>query len=398
MRSREKVQAMDALFAGTTVHRLRMVFLVAAAGSLLTGCATRVARGLPAPETQQPQAIPAPAAVPSPARIPVYPVPYRCIQPSGYFPNFPARYQPALRRMDCILQVRYRLPAQVVLAALREAHFSRRAVDLMTPSPAMVQKPLPWWEYRDRFLRPDRLARGTAFWMSHQKLVAHVAARYGVSPFILMGILNIETGFGTFEGNFPVLDANLSLALGLPGRRQFFLYQTAETLKLSRRLDVPAESLRGSEAGAMGMSQFLASSYLHYGTAWNDPPGGAPPNLWTSVPDVLASTANFFRRHGWQPGQPVLVPAMARWGAHVSFCLQGRHTFRQLLENGIQTKGNIRLPAGLRVGLVRLQTRHGPRLFVACPNFYVVMDYNHSVFYAATVWAYGRAVERKRLG
>ncbi len=374
------------------------IAFVAAAGSFLAGCATQVS-GLPVPKVRQPQAIPVPSAVPSPDRDPaLHPVSSPCIEPTGYFPNFPARYQSALRRMDCILQTRYHLPAQMVLPALRNAHFSQRALNLMIPAPGMAVKPMPWWQYRSRFLRPDRLARGTAFWKTHMRILEDIAARYGVSPFILLGILNIETGFGAFEGNFPVLDANLSLALGLPGRRQFFLYQTAETLELSRKLGVPLDSLRGSEAGAMGMSQFLASSYLHYGTVWNDPPGGMLPNLWTSVPDVLASTANFFRRHGWQPGQPVLVPAVAMRGALVTSCLQGKHPFLQLQKDGIRAAGNTRIAPDLQVGLVRLQTRHGPRLFIACPNFYAVMDYNHSVFYAATVWDYGRVIERQRQG
>ncbi len=304
-----------------------------------------------------------------------------------------------MRDFACVLQTKYQLPEQWVLPALYNARFNQRALALMTPPPPSAKplQPYPWWRYRDRFVRSDRLQRGMDFWRSHQAIIEQVAQKYGVSPEILLGILNIETGFGTFQGNFPVLDANLSLALGLPARRSFFLYETAETIRLAHQLGQPLSSLRGSEAGAMGMSQFLASSYLKYGTVWNDPPGDGLPDLWRSVPDVLASTSKFFLAHGWQRGQPVLREANVPDPTQATAFLHGRYPLREIERAGIRPRSPTPMPADTQVGLLQLATERGPRFFIAYPNFYAIMGYNPSTYYSATVWAYARAL-RARLG
>ena len=367
----------------------------------LTACASNVTPMLatmpPASSPKNPPAQSSPAPLPQGTSSATFPAPQTgCVQVAD-FPNFPAEYQGALQVIACHLQTVDGLPADYVIPALQNAHFNARAVALMTPAPPSPgpHVPYPWWRYRDRFLSPDRLLRGTRFWQTHAAAVDAIAEKYGVPGPILLGILNIETGFGSFQGNFPVLDSNLSLALALPNRQRFFLHQCAATLRLSQRLGVNPAALKGSQAGAMGMSQFLASSYLRYGVTWDDPPGGPLPDLWRSVPDVLASTANFFRGHGWQPGQPVLQRAALGTDADVTPFLQGKHTLAALARAGIRPAGDSRVSPDTRVGLLRLQGEAGPAYYVAYPNFYAIMGYNPSVYYAATVWAYAQALSRE---
>jgi len=368
-------------------------------GLSLSGCATQLPSTVPSPAPREPAPLP---AAPTPAQIPQPSPPAQSAPTSAYcpadlqFPGFPEEYQADLRQFACILQQRYDLPAAMVIPALQSARFDSRAVALMTPPPPSTTPPvaMPWWRYRDRFLSTERLRRGLRFRQEHRQSLDAVAAKFGVPPSILLGILNIETGFGSFMGNFPVLDANLSLSLALKPRRDFFLYQTAETLKLAQALGRPVSQLRGSPAGAMGMSQFLASSYLKYAIAWNDPPGAGLPDLWHSVPDVLASTANFLREHGWRPGQPVLVPALVSRGPAPETRTRAEYTLGQLAGLGVYPEGGrAALPADTRVGLLRLDGRNGPRYYLAYPNFYAIMGYNPSVYYSATVWAYAEALE-----
>lgn len=367
----------------------------------LTACASNVAPMLATmpPASQQTPPVPAPQAALSQGagNATLAPRQRGCVSAAG-FPNFPAEYQGALQDIACHLQTVDGLPADVVIPALQNARFDARAVAMMTPAPPSPgpHVPYPWWRYRDRFLSPDRLARGTRFWQAHTAAIDAIAEKYGVPGPILLGILNIETAFGSFQGNFSVLDSNLSLALALPGRKRFFIHQSAATLRLSQRLGVNPAVLKGSQAGAMGMSQFLASSYLRYGVTWDDPPGGPLPDLWRSVPDVLASTANFFRGHGWQPGQPVLQRAALDPNADVTPFLQGRHTLAALDRAGIRPAGDSGMSPDTRVGLLRLQGEAGPVFYVAYPNFYAIMGYNPSVYYAATVWAYAQALTRDR--
>ncbi len=377
---------------------IRTLLSISITATLLSACATEVSSPVSPPvPANLPAVTPRAQTLPQPAarQIPPSAFSESCVR-DVYFPNFPQQYQQQLREIACHLQENDGLPANYVIPALQNARFNARAVALMTPAPPSNKPvaPYPWWRYRDRFLHPDRIQRGLQFWNAHRTLLEQVSRKYGVPGPILMGILNIETGFGSFMGNFSVLNSNLSLALALPGRRHFFLHETAETLKLAQKLGVSPASLMGSEAGAMGMSQFLASSYLRYGIVWNDPPGGPLPNLWNSPADVLASTANFFLAHGWQPGQPVLARVIGSGGENADFFLHGKHPLGQLLAAGIQPEAPSALPADTPVGLLRLQTAEGPTLFIAYPNFYAIMGYNPSVYYSATVWAYARAIQR----
>ncbi len=373
---------------------LRQTLVAGAVLLGLTACASNVTPMLATTPPATPQTPPAQAPQ-GVSNATLAPPQTACVSVAD-FPNFPAEYQGALRDIACHLETVDGLPADYVIQALQDAHFDARAVAMMTPAPPSPgpHVPYPWWRYRDRFLRPDRLARGIRFWQAHGVAIDAIAEKYGVPGPILLGILNIETAFGSFQGNFPVLDSNLSLALALPGRKRFFIHQTAETLRLSQRLGVNPAALKGSQAGAMGMSQFLASSYLRYGVTWDDPPGGPLPDLWRSVPDVLASTANFFRGHGWQPGQPVLQRAALDPDADVTPFLQGRHTLAALDRAGIRPAGDRGMSPDTRVGLLRLQGEAGPVFYVAYPNFYAIMGYNPSVYYAATVWAYAQALTR----
>ncbi|MBU2759592.1 lytic murein transglycosylase [Acidithiobacillus sulfurivorans] len=381
---------------------LRSIFSASIMATLLSACATEVGPtgtvSNPIAQTMPSSSAPVPEIHPLPSQ-PMQNLPSArpasCVR-DVYFPNFPQQYQLQLQEIACHLQINDGLPANYVIPALQNARFNARAVTLMTPPPPSQQPsaPYPWWRYRDRFLHPDRINRGLQFWNAHSALLQQVSQKYGVPGPILMGILNIETGFGSFMGNFSVLNSNLSLSLALPGRRRFFLHETAETLKLAQKMGVSPATLMGSEAGAMGMSQFLASSYLRYGIVWNDPPGGPLPNLWQSPADVLASTANFFLGHGWQPGQPVMARVAGSGGVDTAAFLHGKHPLGQLLAAGIQPEAPSSLPADTPVGLLRLQTAEGPTLFIAYPNFYAIMGYNPSVYYSATVWAYSQAIQR----
>lgn len=375
----------------------------------LSACATDVGSTAPVTPTTVPPAMTTamPAATspltppPAPRPTQVIPSPIQtesCVS-NVTFPNFPEQYQPRLQAIACHLQEEDGLPASYVIPALQNARFDNRAVALMTPPPPSTtpSKPYPWWRYRNRFLHQDRVNRGLQFWHDHAALLEAVSQKYGVPGPILMGILNIETGFGSFMGNFSVLNSNLSLALALPGRRAFFLHETGKTLQLAQKLGVSPASMMGSEAGAMGMSQFLASSYLRYGTTWNDPRGGPMPNLWHSTADVLASTANFFRGHGWQPGQPVMA-RLAGYPSNATPFLQERFPLSQLRAAGIRPVQSSGLPGSTRVGLLRLQTEQGPTLFIAYPNFYAIMGYNPSTYYSATVWAYAEAIQQALAG
>ncbi|MEW5792302.1 MAG: lytic murein transglycosylase B [Pseudomonadota bacterium] len=267
-----------------------------------------------------------------------------------------------------------------------EALFQGFAVDqsvirLMTkPAEAM-----PWHRYRRIFITPNRIAAGNAFWRKHERLLNQVSQTYQVPPELILAILGIETFYGKNVGTYPVLEANASLFLGYPRRSDFFRQQLVDFLLLSRQEGLDPWNTKGSYAGAMGMSQFISSSYRAYAV---DGDGDGRRDLWGSIPDITASVANYFKVHGWRLGQPVAIPAQLTPGAQpqpfLSDDLRPRYTLEQLAGAGItpmvDTGGT--LGAQLPVSLLKLDGTDGPEYFITFHNFYVITRYNRSPLYA----------------
>jgi membrane-bound lytic murein transglycosylase B len=120
---------------------------------------------------------------------------------------------------------------------------------------------LPWYEYKKIFLTDENVRRGVEFWKKHAEVLARAQKQYGVSPEIVIAILGVETHFGRNLGNYPILDALATLMLDYPPRSAFFRQELAEFLLLTRELDINPCELKGSYAGAMGLPQFIPSSY-----------------------------------------------------------------------------------------------------------------------------------------
>lgn len=243
---------------------------------------------------------------------------------------------------------------------------------------------LPWWRYRQIFITPARIAAGLAFWRAHRALLEETGHRYGVPPALLVAILGVETFYGEHMGHISVLDANATLFLSHP-RGAFFGRQLIDFLRLCRDNSLDPATVEGSYAGAMGMPQFIASSYLHYAVDAD----GAGANLWNSVPDTLASVANYFRDHGWRDGEPVAMGARLGQGADPAPFLgdssEPRATLSRLAEAGIHPAGEIADPPPAT--LLRLDGRDGPEYYLVWHNFRVIMRYNPSPLYAMAVWS-----------
>ncbi len=158
--------------------------------------------------------------------------------------------------------------------------------------------------------------RGRKLKDENASLLSRIERRYGVPPGILMAIWGMETGFGRFSGNQPVIPAVATLAYDCR-RSDFFKRELYAALELVERRILTPEQMRGAGHGEIGQTQFLPSSYLKYAV---DGDGDGKKNLIASRPDALASTANFLLAHGWrrgagyQPGEPNFA-AIKGWNA-----------------------------------------------------------------------------------
>jgi membrane-bound lytic murein transglycosylase B len=257
----------------------------------------------------------------------------------------------------------------------------------------------PWHEYRKIFMTEERIAAGVKFWNEHRDRIERVAAETGVPPEIFVGIIGVETFYGRILGRYRVLDALATLAFEYPPRSAFFSRELAQFLLLVREQGLEIETPVGSYAGAMGLPQFIPSSYRAYAV---DGDGDGRVDLWNSIDDILASVANYFLAHGWRPGEPVVaaaVPGQRDPGPLAQQGLSANISVGQLWNEGIGLAGPAPQQPGAAAGLFVLEHSEGPRYWAGFHNFYVITRYNRSLMYALAVHQLGTAIgERAREG
>lgn len=259
-----------------------------------------------------------------------------------------------------------------------------------------------WYQYRPIFLNEKRIADGAAFMREHAAKLAELEQKYGVPPEVLVAIVGVETGYGRNVGKYDVLDALVTLTFEYPRRAAYFRKELEQFLLLAREEHVPVDTVKGSYAGAMGMPQFMPTSYR----AWAvDGDGNGKRDLWGSTDDVLASVANYFVQHGWQRGSSVIVPVklpetlLETPGKLEPMLNRGRDlaaktTLGELRALGVEipiTQGRDDLP----LMLIPLQEEGGQRYMVGLPNFFVITRYNHSAHYALAVWELAQAIRQR---
>jgi len=255
----------------------------------------------------------------------------------------------------------------------------------------------PWRDYRPIFLTEARIAQGAAFWREHAALLEPIAAEYGVPPELIVAIIGVETSYGRNTGNWRALDALATLAFHYPPRASYFRGELKRLLLLpDGTFPMPIGEIRGSYAGAMGMPQFMPTSYATWAV---DRDGDGRIDLWNSYADIFASVAKYLIDHGWEPGAPVADRARAAEGAvePERDGFRPIHSVGALAEAGfpIATARDPSTPATL----LRLEGEDGPEFWVTHQNFFVITRYNRSPLYAMAVHQLSQAIaERYRAG
>jgi lytic murein transglycosylase len=194
-------------------------------------------------------------------------------------------------------------------ARARAAGISQAAIDRglegVTYNPTVInldrnQKSfrLSFDEFYRRRVSDAMISKGRSWIASNRALASRLEQQYGVPAEILVSIWALETNFGSQRGNLPIIRSVATLASDCR-RQAFFENELMAALKIVQRGDLPITSMRGAWAGEIGQTQFMPSSYVSYAVDFD---GNGRADLVSSVPDVLASTANFLRSKGWQRG------------------------------------------------------------------------------------------------
>jgi membrane-bound lytic murein transglycosylase B len=266
-----------------------------------------------------------------------------------------------------------------LLALLGKAEPQPRIIEIMS-RPA--EKALQWWEYRARFLTDERIDAGVKLWREQRELLEGIAANARVSPQYIVAILGVETFYGRITGRYRVLDALTTLSFDYPERSAFFQSELAQFIRLTSEEHIDPLTPLGSYAGAMGVPQFMPSSFRQYAVNVD---GSEARDLWNDWGDIFGSVANYLARHGWQYRAPVM--AEASYTGTTAPTLPDRVTLSETLGSlkaqgfSIESGDYDDTPACV-VG-APLADRMTYR--VGFNNFYVITRYNRSPLYAMAV-------------
>jgi membrane-bound lytic murein transglycosylase B len=256
-----------------------------------------------------------------------------------------------------------------------------------------AEQELEWYQYRPIFIKEKRISMGVEFWREHRQLLAEVSDKMGVPEEIIVAIIGVETFYGTYRGNDPVFDSLVTLSFDYPRRAKFFSQELEQFLLLVREQGFDARSLRGSYAGAMGMPQFIASSYRNYAIDFD---GDGQINLFDSIADIAGSVANYFVKHGWQRGGRVARPLVVGANNSVDQIEPGvkpMYQWQELRQKGFESRFEIEADAP--VALVRLEQQDSPEYWAGFQNFYVITRYNHSELYAMAVYQLAKLIRHE---
>lgn len=270
---------------------------------------------------------------------------------------------------------------------LSRAKYQQSIIDAIS-RPA--ERRLNWGEYRAIFIEQRRINQAVQFWKEHKETLLRAEEVYGVPPEIVLAIMGVETRFGRITGNYRVLDALSTLGFDYPKRADFFLGQLGDYLRLARQEGVEPGVLKGSYAGAMGYGQFIPSSFLAYAVDFD---GDKQRDIWGNPVDAIGSVANYFARHGWRPGEPIISEVLLNGSVDSEWfnkSLKPELTLGEWRQRGVIAQSE--LGDDQLATLMRMSTDQGDEYLLGLHNFYVITRYNHSRLYANAVRELSEAI------
>lgn len=276
----------------------------------------------------------------------------------------------------------YGFASEQLVEILAEAERKQAILDAISRPAERVK---PWKEYRPIFITDSRVAQGVDFWRENEAALARAEQEFGVPAEVIVSIIGVETFYGRNTGSYRVIDALTTLGFDYPPRQPFFRQQLKEFLLLAREEQVDPLVLTGSYAGAMGLPQFMPSSFRAYAVDF-DADGRI--DIWKNPVDAIGSAANYFKQHGWVADAPVVARATVTGERHGEGLTEGLEPVKnaaELRQLGWQWQTEAELADDTAVTAFRLDGAEGDEYWVGLPNFYVITRYNRSVMYAMAV-------------
>jgi peptidoglycan lytic transglycosylase B len=303
-------------------------------------------------------------------------------------PAAPARaFRPEIAEFIEEMAVKHQYDRAVLRRAFAEAR-PRPGILRAMAAPGTAR---PWHVFRARYIDDVRITAGVRFWRQHAAVLGRAAREFGVPEEIIVATIGVETMYGRDMGSFSVLEALTTLAFDYPPRAAFFKDELEQFLLLARETRFDLMRVRGSYAGAIGIPQFLPSSYRKYAVDY-DRDGTV--DLIGSPADAVGSVANYYRAFGWETGGPVAVRATAAEGTLETIAavdnIKPHVRIAELKRRGVVPLLPVRDDAEATV--FSLEAESGTQHWLGLQNFYVITRYNRSVNYAMVVHELAREV------
>ncbi|QIC61196.1 lytic murein transglycosylase [Acinetobacter schindleri] len=284
------------------------------------------------------------------------------------------------------------LKPQALAKGVHAATYDRYTQNL-TPDYSVIERlnyqpefSTPIWDYLSGLVDEERVQQGRQKLQQHRDVLNRVSAAYGIPAETVVAVWGVESNYGDISGKYPLLQALGTLSC--EGRRQsYFRGEFFTTMKLLQRGDVYENQLKGSWAGAFGHTQFMPSTYDELAVDFD---GDGRRDLVSSIPDALASTANFLKKRGWQSGQPWGFEVKIPQGMSVSG--EGRRNKKSLsswINQGVVRADGSALVKGdlsesSQAGLLAPAGANGP-VFLVFKNFDAIYSYNAAESYALAI-------------
>lgn len=310
--------------------------------------------------------------------------------------NFADREQ--AQAMAKRLQEKEGIAVADTLALLQQAELLPQVVKAVQPPKTKGVR--NWDTYRSRFVEPYRIRKGVEFWDANAEILKQAEAKYGIPQEVIVAIIGVETIYGQHTGNYRVLDSLATLAFAYPAgqrdRSDFFLSELEAFIALCNRTHLDALEVKGSYAGAIGLGQFMPSSWTAYAVDGDE---DGIVDLFHSRKDAIFSVANFLKVHGWENGKATRVLVDIEHADNLTELLAPdivpTFTPAVMQQKGVKLIGET-LPDE-KLALIELVRGEAEPAFVAGgQNFYVVTRYNRSSFYANAVLELSEALRLRR--
>ena len=275
---------------------------------------------------------------------------------------------------------------------LDQAKVKKNILKIMS-RPSTGKKATPWYKYRRRFITKKRINDGVKYWQRNASALEQAQWYYGVPAEIIVAIIGVETLYGQNTGSFRVIDALSTLAFHYPRRADFFREELEHYLLLTNEESLDPLKQKGSYAGAMGIGQFMPSSFRRYAVDFDN---DGRRDIWHNNVDAIGSVANYFNLHGWQNGEPVIIATQIRPNAVdtlLGLNFKPEYSLRYLKRKGLLYHGDE--PNSTKGMFIDLETEIGTVYWLGFQNYYVITRYNRSKRYAMAVYQLAQEIANR---